>query len=151
MLLPREILTSSNFIVHGKNDFLDEQYFYTAASHLMFIQVTALHSHVAFGASDLQTNRLVSPSEHNDTMSCSVYIFHIVECLHQSVLLLSVLLQVLFGNRLLAVRTHAQEASAVHLVQGKVGLGHVPVAAREGEPIKASCRRISDSAIWVSF
>lgn len=52
----------------------------------------------------------------NDTTSCSVSIFHIVECLHQSVLLLSVLLQVLFGNRLLAVWTHAQEASAVHLV-----------------------------------
>lgn len=35
----------------------------TAAPYLMFIQVTALHFHVAFGASDLQTNRLVSPSE----------------------------------------------------------------------------------------
>lgn len=70
MLLPREFLlyyrlsmTSSDFIVHGKNDFLDEQYFYTAASYLMFTQVTALQFHVAFGASDLQTNRLVSPSE----------------------------------------------------------------------------------------
>lgn len=52
-------------------------------------------------------------------------------CVHQSVLLLSVAAQLISGNGFITFRAQTQEATAVCLMQSKVGFCNLLVAKRE--------------------
>lgn len=84
-------------------------------SYLMIAQVTALHFLVAFGASHLQNKQT-----ELSILRLSICAPHRQRRAYLSVLLSSVLLQLLSGNGLLTVGADRQEAFAVHLVQCEV-------------------------------
>ncbi len=90
----------------------------------MICKVAALHLQVTLGASHLQTSTAVNLQR----IHCRVFV-----CVCVCVVFLSMLLQLLSGNRVLAVGTDTQEMAAVHFMQGEVGLCNFSVAARERE------------------